>query len=85
MQRTILLTLKSGCKPCVHKNAYKLPDDTLPKLRKIIPEAMDSINLRRFRKAKNYMIGYLEGDKAGSDTYIEKLINQYINLIDRLL
>ena len=49
---------------------------TLPKLRKIIPEAMDSIHPETiqncFRKAKHYMFGYLEGHKAGSE--IEKLI-----------
>ena len=49
---------------------------TLPKLRNIIPEAMDSINPETiqnyFRKAKHYVFGYLEGHKEGSD--IEKLI-----------
>ena len=28
----------------VHKSTYKLLNDALPKLRKIIPKAMDSIN-----------------------------------------
>ena len=49
---------------------------TLPKLRKIIPEAVDSINPETiqnyFRKAKHYVFGYLEGHNEGSD--IEKLI-----------
>ena len=49
---------------------------TLTKLRKIIPEAMDSIISETiqnyFRKAKHYMFGYQEGHKAGSG--IEKLI-----------
>ena len=56
-------------------------EHTLPKLRNVIPEAMDSINPETiqnymyFRKPKHYVFGYLEGHKEGSD--IEKLIKLY--------
>ena len=55
----------------VHKSTYKLLNDALPKLQNIIPEEWTLLTLKYFRKAKNYMFGYLEGHKAGCDIYLE--------------
>ena len=52
--------------------AHTLLNYTLPKLRTIIPEAMDSINPETehyFRNVKTTCFGYQEGGKAGSDIH----------------
>ena len=55
-----------------HTHTHTVLNYTFTKMRKTIPEAKDSINLglyKYFRKAKNYMFGYLEGNKEGSNIY----------------